>query len=145
MTSVTDIADALVSLLNGHRFSQKFEAKRRYQPDLDLRDTHRLQVSVVPRGRTREIGRGATTEHEYRINLAVQKKVGRVLSDYDELMALVEEFEEFLAGRANRQVATRSGSVILQKIETNRLWIPEHLQQFDQFTSVQTLSYFSLT
>ncbi|MBI5864862.1 MAG: hypothetical protein HZB38_10205 [Planctomycetes bacterium] len=49
MSTVIDIADAVVASLNAGTFSQTFEAERKYQPVFELPDMQTLHVSVVPR------------------------------------------------------------------------------------------------
>ena len=56
---ITDIAQAVADLLNGHEFSTAFEAERVALPEFDLADMQDLHVTVVPRQAesTTQIGR----------------------------------------------------------------------------------------
>jgi len=50
MARIADIADAVVTALNGHTFSQPLTAARAYRPVFDLKDMTDLHVTVVPKG-----------------------------------------------------------------------------------------------
>mgnify|MGYP007112161168 CR=1 FL=1 len=48
MASIIELADAIVTELNTHTFSQPVTAARHYLPTFDLQEMHTLHVSVVP-------------------------------------------------------------------------------------------------
>lgn len=152
MTSATliDIADAVVNELDLAVFTQLFQVKRRFVPVYDLADLADLTdqpagivVSVVPRGSAFELATRTTTDDEYRIDVAIQKKIDITrldegdTSEIDGLMLLVAE----MAGFFNRGVLGAFEDAQWLKTENQPVFSPEHLEQFHQFTSVITLTY----
>ena len=49
MSTVVDVADAVVTALNAGSFSQPFTAERAYLPCYELDDIKQLRVTVVPK------------------------------------------------------------------------------------------------
>lgn len=73
MARITDIADAIVTQLNGLTLSQWFEAERAYiRPVIDREDLTRLRVIVVPMDSAAVVGltRNAAQE-DHRVDVAV--------------------------------------------------------------------------
>jgi len=138
MSTITDIADAVKNELNGHTFSQAFKAVRLYQPLYELADMKTLHVTVVPRAVVMEISSRTLVQHDYQIDVAVQKKFEKDSPvEIDPLMMLVEEIADFFR---LRRLAGYPSAVWL-KTDNDPVWSPEHMEQFRQFTSVLTLTF----
>ena len=135
MTLAIDIADAVVTALNGQGFSQPFTAARAYRPAFDLREMKDLHVTVVPKGvELTTAGRGFA-QSDVQIDIGVQQKLATGDdAEIDVLMGLVEEIAEFV--RATRQF----GDAVWVKTENVPIYSQEHLGELRQFTSVLTLT-----
>ena len=73
MPVITDIADAVVAALNEANFGQRLEAKRHYVPNFELPEMKQLHVTVVPKGvTTAALGR-TNNQHDYAVDIGVQK------------------------------------------------------------------------
>lgn len=137
LSTIIDIADAVVSELNGGSFSQQFTAKRLYQPLFDLQQLKQLKVSVVPKAVEIERSDRVAHQYDYQIDVAVQKKFDTTENaELDPLMGLVEQIADFFKDR--RLSAYPDASWI--KTE-NLPWSPEHMIQQRVFTSVLTLTF----
>ena len=75
MSVVVAIADATVEALNAGSFSQEFTARRYYQPVFALPEMQELHVSVVPKSLEIFAGARHQNQHDYAIDIGVQKKV----------------------------------------------------------------------
>jgi len=135
---ITDIADAVVTELNDGEFSQEFTAVRAYRPEFELPEMKDLHVTVVPRGvAITSLGRGVN-QHDYQIDVAVQKKLAAEDSaELDPLMALVEEIADFF--RLRRLSAYTDAAWV--KTENDPVYSQEHLGEMRQLTSVLTLTF----
>jgi len=136
MAVITDIADAVVAELNAAEFSQPFEAKRSYLPRFDLAEMKDLHVTVVPKGVTGLPGTRAHNQHDYEIDVAVQKKTAAD-GQIDPLMRLVEEIADHF--RSKRLEAM--SNVAWVGTAHSPIYAPEHLEQLGQFTSVLTFAF----
>lgn len=138
MSTVVDIADAVVASLNAGTFNQTFTAERLYQPTFDLSEMNTLHVSVVPRSRNSQMAARDSTFEECAIDIGIQKKVDPDDPDQiDALMDLVEEISDHLK---MRRLATTPAAAWLS-IENEPVLAREHLEQMRQFTSVLTVTY----
>ncbi|HPD17396.1 MAG TPA: hypothetical protein PLE19_20860 [Planctomycetota bacterium] len=135
MALIADIAEAVVTALNGHTFSQPFTAARAYRPVFDLKDLTDLHVTVVPKGvELTTAGRGLA-QSDVQIDIGVQKKL--TASDnagIDPLLGLVQEIAEFV------RATGRFGDAAWVKTENTPIYSQEHLGELRQFTSVLTLT-----
>jgi hypothetical protein len=135
---IPDIADAVVTALNGHQFSETFAAVRAYRPEYDLRELADLRVTVVPKSiEMTTAGRGLA-QSDIQIDLAVQKKLSANSSgdnaEIDALMGLVQEIAEFIRSTG------RFSDAVWGKTENSPIYAPEHLGEMRLFTSVLTLT-----
>ncbi len=138
MSVVIDIADAVVTELNGHEFSIEFEAVRRYQPVFDLKDTKDLLVSVVPRSKRTETASRGSVQDTVEIDVAVQQKIPQGDNDVpDALMDLVEEISDFFKQRRLTEYPKAAWS----EVENEPVFHPGHIRRLGQFTSVLTLKF----
>ncbi|WP_413431564.1 hypothetical protein [Crateriforma spongiae] len=136
--TVIQIADSVVAELNAADLSKNPTAQRLYVPDFDLEDMKELRVTVVPR----EVGYlpldRATNKYHATIDVAVQKKFSKGdAKEIDPLVVYVEEIADyFRLKRLNSFVAARC-----IKVENAVLYSTEHWTQFNQFTSLLTLTF----
>ena len=141
---IIDIADAVVAALNAAAnpdppgepgFSQAFTATRKALPSFDLADLAGLHVTVVPKavdvsGATRSL-----SQHDFQIDVGVQKKLGTDLeAETAAMLALVDEIAAFLGRRA-----MAGGAWVRSANEP--VYSPEHLAEKRLFTSVLTVTY----
>ena len=137
--TVLHIADSVVAELNAADFSiDNIEAKRLYVPNFDLEDMKELRVTVVPREvEYLPLDRASNKLHAM-VDIAVQKKFSKGdANEIDPLVAFVEEIADyFRLKRLSSFVAARC-----VKVENSVLYSTEHWLQFNQFTSLLTLTF----
>ena len=75
MGVISDIAEAVKESINAATFSQAVDAKRHYLPIFDIQEMQTLHVTVVPKGVSIQPGGRAHNQHDYDIDVAVQKKL----------------------------------------------------------------------
>ena len=132
-----DVADAVVADLNAATLSQPVTAARTYLPQFDLKEMTTLHVTVVPKAEGIAVASRASTQHDYSVDVGVQKKLAAGNNaEIDPLMLLAQEIADYfrfrpLVGRPERWVRT----------EVKAPYSPEHLDQLRQFTSVVTLTF----
>ena len=138
MATIVDIAEAVKEELNGGTFSQPFTAERHYQPVFELKDMKTLHVTVVPKDIEMQLATRSSSQHDCRIDVAIQKKLESAdLAEIDELMGLVEEIIGFLSRRKLASVP----NALWIKTANEPIYATEHMEQFRQFTSILTLTY----
>jgi hypothetical protein len=135
MALIANIAEAVVTALNGHTFSHPFTAQRAYRPVFDLKEMTNLHVTVVPKGvELTTAGRGLA-QSDVQIDIGVQKKLASAdNAEIDPLLGLVQEIAEFVRSTG------RFGDAVWVKIENTPIYSQEHLGELRQFTSVLTLT-----
>jgi hypothetical protein len=137
MATIIEIADAVVAELNGATFSQPVSAARHYAPKFDIGEMGALHVSVVPRGLTSTSLDRSRDAFEYQVDVAVQQKVDQATPPLDALMTLVEEIANHF----------RTGAIVsfpgarCTDVKNEPVFLPEHLMELGQFTSVLTLTF----
>ena len=142
-STTIQIADAMVAVLNDATLSQPVTAVRHYLPEFDLKEMDELHVSVVPAELDEEIADRSRDRAEYKIHVAVQKRVskqeppGLDTAAIDGLMRLVEEIDDLfrhkpLAGYENAHWV---------KTENKPIYDPKHLKEHGQFTSLLAFTY----
>ena len=138
MSTVLNVADAVVAQLNTASLSQPVVAERLYVPNFDLQDMQDLRVTVVPRElHVRSLDRGRNN-YEAEIDLAVQKKFKKGDADeIDPLVAFVEEIADLF--RLKR--LTSFPGAIWSRTDHQVLYSQEHWDQLRQFTSLLTLTF----
>lgn len=102
MSKRTELADALVALLNGEgtTFSMQFEAKRRVMPYVNRAEVKTVQVSVFTGLKSSDRRTRTEFSHTYKPFIAVQKEIAgsgeaaRTAAS-DEVQEVVEEIEGF--------------------------------------------------
>lgn len=141
--TIVDIADAVVAELNvASRFSMAVAAEREWSPVFEVEDMAALKVTVVPRGEGAQEAatRAKIWQREYRVDLAVMKRVNRSAqkAEVDALVLLVEEIAEWF--RRQRPLASQQG-FHCPSAEIDPVCDPAHLDQLSQFTSLVTLTF----
>jgi len=135
MSQITDIADAVVTALNGQSFSQSFTAARAYRPSFDLQEMKDLHVTVVPKGIELITAGRNLPQSDVLIDIGVQKKLAESdETEIDALMGLVQEIVEFIRD------TKKFGGASWVKTENVPIYSQEHLSELRQFTSVLTLT-----
>jgi len=135
--TILALADAVVAELNATTFSQPLTAERHYQPVFELSEMAELKVSVVPRSVASKALDRSRDGFDYRIDVAVQRKVEPTMGNLDALMELVEEIaDHFRTQRLSDFPQARCIEVVNEPVYAN-----EHLEEFRQFTSILTLTY----
>ena len=138
MAVIADIAEAVVVQLNAGSFSEKFEAERAYLPVFELADLKSVRVTVVPKSLSIIPGGRAHNQHDYAIDVAVQKKLDVAdNAEIDPLMTLVDEIADFFR---LKRLDSYPGAVWL-KTENEPVFSQEHLDQFRQFTGLLTFTF----
>jgi hypothetical protein len=140
---VVEIADAVVAALNGAKLSQALVAKRYYLPEFDLKAMDQLHVSVVPAELEEEISDRARDRAEYKIHVAVQKRVGKQdppgldQTAIDGLMTLVQEIDDLF----RHKPLDGYPEAHWVKTENKPIYDPKHLKESGQFTSLLVFSF----
>ena len=139
LATVIQIADSVVAEINAGDFSRKsLSAQRLYVPNFDLEDMKELRVSVVPREVEYLPLDRVSNKYHATIDVAIQKKFSKGdAKEIDPLVLFVEELADyFRLKRLNSYVAARC-----IKVENAVLYSTEHWTQFNQFTSLLTLTF----
>ena len=138
MAVITDIAEAVVVQLNAGTFSQSFTAERAFLPVFELSDLKNVRVTVVPKGLLIIPGGRSHNQHDYAIDVAVQKKLDVAdNAEIDPLMTLVDEIADFF--RLKRLESYPNA--IWLKTENEPVFSQEHLDQMRQFTGLLTFTF----
>jgi len=138
VSTINQIADAVVASLNATPFSLPFTAERKYQPILELSQLHELRVSVVPKSLTATAATRADAFFDCAIDIGVQRKVNADdAPTLDGLMHLVEEIGDRL--RVHRLEAFPGAAWLAT--ENDPIFAPDHLEKERVFTSVLTVTY----
>jgi len=133
---IADIADLLVTRISGIGFPEPAAIERRHRPIYDLADVTDLTITVIPRAEAIRADTRGTQAVTYTIDIGVQKKIDTAsVSAVDDLLAITEQIKDELRGKA---LAAGVGWV---GIENSPLWLPQHLDQYRQFTSVISVTY----
>jgi len=138
MSTVVNVADAVVASLNGAAFSQPVTAERKYLPAVDLAELATLHVTVVPRAVSITTATRDSSYFDCTIDVGVQKKVNP--DDLAELDALVNLAQEIVDHLRMRQLDAMPYAAWLS-IANDPVFAPEHLDQERAFTSVVSVTY----
>lgn len=142
---ILQIADAVVTTINGASLTPTFTAARAYVPIYDLqRDLSALKVSVVPRELSLVFLTRNSDDFTYDIDVSVQQKIGNdVLTEAekatfcDPLMLLMEKIIDLFRGKP---LAGVTGAQCMAAANP-AVYIPDLLDEKRTFTSVATLSF----
>lgn len=143
-STLVSIADSIVDEMNGHDFSREFKTVRLYNSERELEELETLRVDVVcgdivqvPISRTAKQG-------DYRVDIAVREKLDTdKIEQLDALQEFVEEIDAFFSSPPRRLTnfdnAGWVGSTIVYP------YLPSHLREKRQFTSILRLTYRAFT
>ena len=138
MALIIDIADAVVSELNDAAFGTPFTATRAYVPRFDLEEMGTLRVTVVPKGVEISTASRSGHQHDYRIDIGVQRKFEQEeAAELDPLMDLVEEIADHFRGA----VLETDPQASCVGVENGPIYAQEHMREGRLFTSVLTCTY----
>lgn len=142
MSKATDLADALVTWLNGKDYALSFEAKRRLFPALEIKSPE-LFVSLFAGPRSSERITRESWSHTYTAFLVVQQKIdakdAETTQQADDLSDLVEAIETDLEALED-ELAELTFQGFDEAVE--RLpFSEEHLQQVGVFSAVVGLEF----
>ena len=133
-----EIADAIVAKLNDASLSQAFTATRAYLPTYKLEELDTLHVTVVPKSMYVEMASREKDDETYRIDVAVQKRLSDITNAViDPLTLLAQEVGDHM----RRRRLTDYPAAAWIGIEHDPIYVPRHLEEHNQFTSVITLMY----
>jgi hypothetical protein len=136
MSTILNIADAVVASLNAGTFAQPVQAERRYQPTFGLPDLAELKVSVVPKSVTISNATRTDGYFDCAVDIGVQQKIAEE-SELDGLVDLVEQIADHL--RQKRLEDAPEAAFV--SIANEPVFAPEHLDAQRVFTSVLTVTY----
>ncbi len=144
MSTIIELADAVAHEINSAPegwFGAPLAAARQVLPAHRLEDLADLRVTVVPKSVESSGSSRALTRLDWRIDVGVQKKLGRdIESEVDGLCALVERLGSFL----RRRPLERMPLAAWTDLQNDPVYAPEHLAEHRVFTSVVTLTYRAL-
>lgn len=141
------LADELTDDLNTKDWTFKFKATRTYKPNPKLENTDALTVLVVmaatrmtPDNRTEWV-----YEHDADIGVLYRcgENAGVPTEKFDDCMKLCEEFADKyrLARGAGATMAGMTLTDVSFGGPTGAIYIPEHINEFNQFTGVVRLTF----
>lgn len=134
---IVELAQAVVTELNGASFSQAFTATRHYVPKIDMKDAATLSVLVAPSGFSTSVASRANDDEEYTIDVGILKRlVAEGNDELDPLMQLVEEIKDHF-----RRKTIASPASVCTEITNDPIFDIESLDQKRQFASVLNLKF----
>lgn len=135
MSTIIDIAEAVVASLNAGSFDPPLGAQRRYLPKFDLPDLAELKVSVVPKSVTITNATRTSSHFDYAVYVGIEKKVASDV-EIDALVNLVEQIADHL--RHNRSLTP---TALFVSIANEPVWALEKLDREHVFVGVLTATY----
>lgn len=138
MSTIIDIADAVVGAIQAGSYGEPVAVERKYRPAFELADLTQVQVTVVPRSVSITTATRDSSYFDCAIDVGVQKRVNAdQADDIDALMTLVEQIADQL--RLKRLDDAPDAAWV--SIENEPVFASEHLDQQRAFTSVLTVTY----
>jgi hypothetical protein len=137
-----EIADAAVTALNGHTFSQVFTAERKALALRKREECASLVVSLTPSTYASEIASRSKRLKRFGVDVAVQKAVDpEIAAEFDPLADLLEEIDVFFAMERLPGLT----AAVWEKAETisgaEAGWAHEHLDKHQLFTGVLRVTW----
>lgn len=137
---IAQIADQLITELNGGTFSPTFVAARGYGPELKTQSFNTLQVTVVPRDKETIILTRAGTQDDYPIDIGVQMKLlSENNSELDPLMLLLESIAQFCI-KPPRTLGNGVNATCI-KVKYPAIFDPSQIREDRVFTGVVTATF----
>jgi hypothetical protein len=134
------IADSIVTALNAAELSIDFTATREYVPRFEAENAAIVQVQVVPKQDSREIGSAANDNATIDIDIGVMKKLQDAVTDEKaEMDALLELCEEIKAVINRERLAGATDSICIGLAQA----IPYDVEKFEDriFLTVITATF----
>ncbi len=138
MSTIVEVADAMVASLNGASFSQPFTAVRSYLPAVELAELKDLHVTVIPKSEAITVATRESDYFEPVIDVGIQKKVDP--NDAAQMDAMCDLVQEIIDHLRHRRLEAMPDAAWLS-IEHEPVFAPEHLDQERVFTSVLSVTY----
>ncbi|HNO80354.1 MAG TPA: hypothetical protein PKN33_20090 [Phycisphaerae bacterium] len=138
MSTVIDVADAVVASLNAGSFGAPLTAVRKYVPTVELSDLAELNVTVVPKSAEITTATRTSSYFDCTIDIGIQQKVNP--DETAELDALANLAEEVIDHLRLSSLDALPGAAWLS-IAHEPVFAPEHLDQQRVFTSVVSVTY----
>lgn len=138
MKLAIDVADAIVTELAAHTFSEPLSVTRRVLPEFELADLKALTVTVVPKSvGINNITRDSSS-FTVAVDIGIQQKIGKNTdAEVARLSGVVTELVSFL----NRRKLSGFPVAVFLSIANEPVYAPEHLSEKRLFTSVLTATY----
>jgi hypothetical protein len=135
MSTASDIADGVVTLINQGSYSKSFTAKRVTVPSFELETLKDVEVHIWPESERYAGSSRSGTEIEYLISLALRAPVDPYNSQQlDELLTLVEEIQDTLLTVPVNNAGFRG-------MEADPLYNLDTLDDLRAFVSVLSITY----
>jgi hypothetical protein len=141
MAIVTDIADAVVAVLNAETWSQEFAAERSYAPVWNQVDLETLLVAAVPRTEVSQRESRTVSMHTYTVDLVIAKKLDDVTNAViDPYVSFAQEIADYF--RENHLLTLAGGvKAGCLSVQTEPVVASEILDENRQFLSVVSLTF----
>jgi hypothetical protein len=138
VSTVIDVADAVVASLNTGSFGVPLNAVRKYVPVVELSNLTELNVTVVPKSAEITTATRTSSYFDCTIDIGIQQKVNPdEPTELDALADLAEQIVDHL--RLSSLDALPSAAWL--SIANEPVFAPEHLDQQRVFTSVVSVTY----
>ena len=143
MSLIIEIADAVTAELNAAppgTFTQSFTAERKVLPFYELQDLANLRVTVVPKAVEITGSTRSASQHDFAIDIGIQKKLGSpstLEAEVESLGNVVDQIAEYLRQRK----LTAAPFAAWVSTTNDPVYAPEHLLEKRVFTSVLTVTY----
>lgn len=144
---ILNIADAVVTTLNGAALSQSFTAERSYVPVLAKQSEEgagvdqlaTLKVLVVPRELTSAALHRKARLRNYVVDIGLYKRTSDAVADNDPFMLLVEEMMDLFEGKMLAVPGNDEVTCILAANEP--IFAPTQIDEVSAFVSVLSLTF----
>jgi hypothetical protein len=138
MSNIVNLADSVVLFINAEKsqLGISVDVVRSYLPRYDLKDMDTLHITVVTKANAvQEIGR-KTRQYDPQIDIAVQKRFSEATKteEIDALMDIVEAIIDLFCG-------CQIGDFNAIAVVNDPIYSPDHMAQYNQFTSVITVHF----
>lgn len=148
--AIVQLADDVVDQINKKQggWEQSFQAERKYQPKAQLEDVDQLKVTVAISAWRVAPDNRTDWAHEFDIDIGFQFRAGpktgnEATQKFDDLMRLVEQVSDYweitrptVADCPLMGIAFGAGG--------DQPYIAEHIEKFNQFTSIIRLTFWKL-
>lgn len=135
MSVIGDIADGLVSSLNGLTLSQSYTAKRVALPRFALEDLAGLDISVWAAAEEISLESRSDRRHDYMVIVGIRKPIDPdSTTELDAMLDLVEELKDGL------DFTAQSGATWI-RTDHSPLFDPDVLQERREFLTSLEINY----